>query len=68
MGYTHKLQNNAVVGTLFVHMAQRNHSEDRDRATEPKFYLPAGVTLPLDASRFERFWATLFSQRPEPSK
>jgi hypothetical protein len=43
-------------------MTQINPADDRERATEPKFYLPAGVTPPFDASWFERIRATLFDQ------
>ncbi len=47
-------------------MPQRTHPDERDRATESKFYLPAGVTPPFDASRFERLWAALFKHQVEP--
>jgi len=44
-------------------MSQRNHADDRNRATESKFYLPAGVTLSSETSWFGRLWATLFNHR-----
>lgn len=46
-------------------MAQRYHADDRGRDAEPKFYLPVGVTLPVDTSRIERLWASLFNQHVE---
>ncbi len=42
-------------------MAQRDHADDRDSDTEPKLYLPAGITPSFDTSRFERLWASLFN-------
>lgn len=62
----YKLQNNAVTGLLFICMPQRNQADDKDRATESKFYLPAGV--PFDANRFERIWAALFDHSVGPPK
>jgi len=41
----------------------RSTADDRDSATESKFYLPAGVSPSFDASRFERIWATLFEHQ-----
>jgi len=49
-------------------MGQRNRADDRDRATEPEFYLPAGVYSAFDTSRFERLWGTLFDHYVEPPK
>lgn len=46
-------------------MARRYHADDRGSNTEPKFYLPAGVTPPFDTSRFERFWVSLFDYSVE---
>ena len=46
-------------------MAQRYHTDDRGSDTEPKFYLPTGVTPPFDTSRFERLWASLFNHYVE---
>lgn len=68
MDYTIKPETNAVTGRLFICMIQGDHADDRGRATELEFYLPAGVTPPVDASRFERIWATLFSHCVEPPK
>jgi len=63
VGYTLKLQSNAVWELLLIRMSQRNHADDRDSATESKFYLPAGVTLSSETSWFGRLWATLFNHR-----
>ena len=46
-------------------MTQKNHTANRDRDGELKFYLPAGVS-PLDISQFRRIWGTLFGNRAEP--
>jgi len=67
MGYTDKLETDAVTGPLFVCMTQRNRTDDRAKATESKFYLPAASTPPSVASRLERIWATLFSHGIETS-
>lgn len=48
-------------------MAQRNPAADQDRATESKFYLPAGVN-PSEAGRFERIWAMLFDHNADRRK
>ena len=42
-------------------MAQRNHTDERASATEPKFYLPAGTVTSSVASRVAGLWATLFN-------
>jgi len=63
VGYTLKLQSNAGWELLFTRMSQRNHADDRDSATESKFYLPAGVTPSSEASWFDRLWATVFNHR-----
>lgn len=47
-------------------MVQRIHADDRDSATRTKFYVPAGVTPPFDASPFERLWGTLFAHQVDP--
>jgi hypothetical protein len=44
-------------------MTQRNRVENRRRATEQKFYLPAGTSLPFVASQVERVWTALFDHR-----
>ncbi|WP_251344131.1 hypothetical protein [Haloplanus halophilus] len=44
-------------------MARRNRTDDRSNATESKFYLPAGVAPPFEASRVAAIWATLFDRR-----
>ncbi len=49
-------------------MAQRNHTDDRARATESKFYLPAGVGPSFISSRLEGIWATLFNHQVGPRK
>jgi hypothetical protein len=49
-------------------MSQRTHADDRVSATEPRFYLPAGVTPSVEASKFKRLWATLFDHSVEPPK
>lgn len=65
MDYTIKLEANAVTDRLFICMTQKNHADDRGRAAELEFYLPAGVT-PFDTSQLKRIWARLFSHRVEP--
>jgi hypothetical protein len=49
-------------------MSQRNRADDRDSATEPEFYIPAGATSSFDTGWFERLWAKLFSHDVEPPK
>jgi hypothetical protein len=49
-------------------MAQKDYVDDWDRAPEQKFYLPAGVLPPFDASRLERLWGKLFNHGIEPPK
>jgi hypothetical protein len=49
-------------------MAQRNQIDDQDRATESKFYLPAGTSPSFIASLFERTWARLFNHHVGPRK
>jgi len=46
-------------------MPQRIPTDDRDRETEPDFYLPAGSPSTSVASRIERIWAKLFSHGVE---
>jgi len=41
----------------------RRTADDRDSATEAKFYLPGGISPSFDTSRFERLWATLFEHQ-----
>ncbi len=48
-------------------MAQRARSDERDRAAESKFYLPAGSAPSVVADRLERIWATLFVHGVETS-
>jgi len=48
-------------------MTQRNRVHDGARATEPKFYLPAGSAPSLVAGRLERVWTTLFDHGVEES-
>ncbi|MFD1597773.1 hypothetical protein [Halobellus rarus] len=49
-------------------MPQRIHIDDRDSATEPEFYLPAGASPSFIANRLERIWATLFNHGVGPRK
>jgi len=63
MDYTIKLETDTVTGLHFTRMVQRNQADDRASATEPKFYLPAGVSPSFEASRFECIWAALFNHR-----
>jgi len=67
MGYTVKLATDAVTGVLFGCMAQRTRPDDRARAAESKFYLPAGPSQSEVASWVERVWAALFNHGIEPS-
>jgi len=48
-------------------MAQSNPADEQARATEPKFYLPAGGPPSFVASRLESIWATLFDHGIETS-
>jgi len=47
-------------------MSQRTPTDNRDSATEPELYLPAGAGVSFIASQFERVWATLFNHRVGP--
>ncbi|WP_162562474.1 hypothetical protein [Salinigranum rubrum] len=49
-------------------MTARTRADDRDRATEPELYLPAGITSPVETSRFERLWGRLFDHGVEPPR
>ncbi|WP_162562439.1 hypothetical protein [Salinigranum rubrum] len=49
-------------------MPQRIRADDRVRATESKFYLPAGATTSLVAGRLERVWKTLFNHGIETTR
>jgi hypothetical protein len=49
-------------------MAARTRTDDRDRATEPELYLPAGITPSAETSRLERLWGRLFDHGVEPPK
>jgi hypothetical protein len=44
-------------------MARNAHADSRDGATEPKFYLPAGVTPSFVTRRIESIRATRFHRR-----
>ena len=44
-------------------MSQRNYADDWDRATESKFYLPAGTTPSSESSWVGRIWASLFNHQ-----
>ncbi|WP_338738546.1 hypothetical protein [Haloplanus salilacus] len=44
-------------------MTRRTHADERDRDTEPKFYLPAGITPPSEAGLLEYVRTRLFSHR-----
>jgi hypothetical protein len=68
MGYTNKPETNAVTVLSFTCMAQRNRADDGVRATESKFYLPAGGHPSFVASRLESVWATLFNHDIETSR
>ena len=63
MDYTIKLQTDAVTGPPSVRMPPRTHTELRDGATKPKFYLPVGVNSSFEPGRLKRVWATLFNHR-----
>jgi hypothetical protein len=66
MGYTNKLQTNAVTGRSFGRMPAKTRADDRDRAPDVELYLPAGGTPPVEASRLERLWGRLFDHGVEP--
>jgi len=68
MDYTVKPETDAVTGLLFVRMTRRTRTDDRIRAAESKFYLPAGTTQSFVASRVESIWATLFDHGIETSR
>lgn len=44
-------------------MAHQTQTDDRDSATESKFYLPAGVIPNSGSSRLVRLWKTLFNHQ-----
>jgi hypothetical protein len=44
-------------------MVEKTRADDRGRATESKFYLPAGVTPSSEASWFESVRTALFGGR-----
>lgn len=45
-------------------MTQTSEATGPTNTAEPVYYLPAGVNRPVNISRFERVWASLF-QSPE---
>ena len=47
-------------------MPQRSATDTQDSATDPKFYLPVGITPSFLSSRVESVWSTLFSNQVEP--
>jgi hypothetical protein len=47
-------------------MTARTRADDRDGATAPELYLPAGITSPADAGRIERLRERLFDHGVEP--
>jgi hypothetical protein len=49
-------------------MTARTRADDRDSATEPELYLPAGIASPAETSRFERLWGRLFDHGVGPLK
>lgn len=62
MDYRIKLQADVATGRLFVRMAEHNHADDRDSATESKFYLPAGGVPSVEPRPFERTVAKLLGR------
>lgn len=67
MGYTVKLQNNVTTSRRLGRMAQSTRTDEHDRASESKFYLPVGVTPPFEAVRVQRVWDRLFSHQVQSS-
>jgi hypothetical protein len=49
-------------------MAVKPRADDRDRATEPNLYLPAGFTPPVENSRIARLWERLFNHGVDPGR
>jgi hypothetical protein len=49
-------------------MAQRTRADDRVKAPESKFYLPAGAFPSFVASRVADIWSMLFSHGIETSR
>lgn len=49
-------------------MAARTRADERGRATESKFYIPAGPTSSSVAGRIESLWAALFNHGIETSR
>jgi hypothetical protein len=41
-------------------MTRSTHTDSRDGATEPEFYIPAGAGPSFVIDRVERVWTTLF--------
>jgi hypothetical protein len=42
---------------------QRRPTDDRDRTTESKFYIPAGADPSSETDRLGRLWAALFDHQ-----
>ena len=66
MCYKVKIQPNAGTGRQLCRMVARIRADDRDRATELELDLPARVTSPVEAGRFERLWGQLFNHGVGP--
>jgi hypothetical protein len=67
MDYTVKPETDGATALLLICMAQRTRADDHVRATESKFYLPAGASPSFVASRVEAIWAALFNHGIETS-
>ena len=68
MDYTVKPETDGATVLLSNRMTQRTRPDDRVRATESKFYLPAGGTTSFVAGRLERVWTTLFDHGIETTR
>ena len=67
MDYTVKPEADGATALLLTCMRQKTRADDRVRATESKFYLPAGASTSFVASRVEAIWSMLFSHGIETS-
>lgn len=61
MGYTTKLNLDALTPRSFTCMAHSNRADDARTATKPKFYVPAGTATQGLLDRLGRVWSKLFN-------
>ena len=61
MGYTTKLNSDALTPRSLTCMAHSDRADDARTAIKPKFYLPAGGALSWASTRIDRVWSKLFN-------